>query len=65
MLLSFFTTTTTTATPTTNTTAITHHYLTNTRISTSRKAASFPGHVAFLILEDGKQSPYHPILEDL
>ena len=65
MLLSFFTTTTTTATTTTTTTATTTYHLTNTRISTYRKAASNPGHVAFLILDDGKQNPHHPILEDL
>ena len=65
MLLSFFTTTTATATTTTTATATTTYNLTNTRISTYRKAASNPGHVAFLILDDGKQNPHHPILEDL
>ena len=65
MLLSFFTTATSTATTTTTTTATTTYHLTNTRISTYRKAASNPGHVAFLILDDGKQNPHHPLLEDL
>ena len=34
-------------------------------ISIYRKAASSPGHVAFLILHDNKKSPHNPILDDL
>ena len=75
MLHSFFitaaTTTTTTIAATTTTTATITSLaygsvnLTNTRISIYRKATLHPGHVAFLILHNSKQSPYHPILEEL
>ena len=59
------TATATTANTTTTTTAATTLSFTSTRISTYRKAASSPGHVAFLILDDGKQKPHPPIFEDL
>ena len=70
MLLSFFVTTVTIAATTTTTFATTSSpcgrvNLTNTRISIYRKAASYPEHAAFLILHNNKQSPHHPILEEL
>ena len=40
-----------------------HMNLTNTCISIYRKAALSPGHAAFLILHNNKQSLHHPIFE--